>query len=405
MTVPPSTHRSRRIAALGGLGLVLAVGAFAVIAWPLLASYRDSLDPAFALVLFPGLAWYWALGAVIVLRADGHLVGWLFAISSAMVSSVFVCWVAGPILAEGDANAHGWFVLAGALLFPTALLLALPGVMLTFPTGRLPGPGWRWPVLILAGMTVLGALATMLRPGMVDGTTPNPLTPFTSGLPPSVVDVLGLASVAGNLTVPLGLLLGLAAVIVRFHASRGVERTQLKWLLAAAVPAAILIPLSLSDAGQAIPGIDAISALSVPLLALAVAIAILRYRLYDIDRIISRTIAYAGVTLALFALFAVVNIGAQAVLAPFVGGDGVATAISTLVVAAAFSPVRGHAQRVVDRRFNRARYDQERTLESFSAGLREDLDVDRVLEQVRETVERAVEPRMISVWSRDGGPS
>jgi hypothetical protein len=93
------------------------------------------------------------------------------------------------------------------------------------------------------------------------------------------------------------------------------------------------------------------------------------------------------------------------VLAPFVGGDGVATAISTLVVAAAFSPVRGHAQRVVDRRFNRARYDQERTLESFSAGLREDLDVDRVLEQVRETVERAVEPRMISVWSRDGGPS
>src|SRR5215203_1130138 len=188
------SHRARpamhvgRIAGLAALGLVLAAGAWAVVVWPVLVG-EPGVDSAFALVLFPGLGWYWALGAVIVLRADGHLVGWLFAISAAMVATVFACWVAGPILSAADpATMHPWFVLAGALLFPTALLLALPAVMLTFPTGHLPGARWRWPVVGLAALTALGAVATLLRPGSLDGYTSNPLTPLTSGLPPSVAE-------------------------------------------------------------------------------------------------------------------------------------------------------------------------------------------------------------------------
>jgi hypothetical protein len=220
----------------------------------------------------------------------------------------------------------------------------------------------------------------------------------------------GLPSGSTSLTViPIivALVIATGSLLVRYRRSSGILRLQLRWLVAsiASIVAGVLFGLVastlLDDGASFLPWIPVVIAF--PTLPIAVGVAVSRYRLFDLDRVISRTIAYTGVTIALFALFVVVNLGTQAVLAPFVGGDGIATAISTLVVAAAFNPLRLRAQRIVDRRFNRVRYDQERTLEAFVGGLREDLDMERLLGHIRSTVDDAMEPRTIAVWRRDDG--
>lgn len=399
----------RRLLAISVLGVTMLI-AMVVAARSLASTPAEvgeaGVDTGFFVFLFAGLGLFWGLGALIVVRADGHVVGWLFAVAAAMTASVFASWGLGSLLASSQPPdpLGAWFWLAAGLLFPPASILILPAVALTFPTGTLPGPRWRWPVRLIAAMVAVRTLAVVIRPGPTgDGAPDNPLTPWLPGFSPSVLEILRAIDAIGNLSILLAAGLGVAAILVRFRRSHGDQRQQLKWFLAAMTLAATLLPISLSEVASSLLLIDLLSAATLPIIAVSVAIAILRYRLYDIDRIVSRTIAYATLTGILVVTFAGAILLSQAVLAPLTGGSTVGVAASTLIVAALFQPLRRRVQRVVDRRFNRARYDAERTLAAFAGRLREQVDLTALRADLLTTVARTLDPAGPDLWLRDPG--
>ena len=235
----------RRLVSISILGLIMLIATVAVAVG--LPSRPD--DAGFFVTLYAGLWLYWSLGMLIVMRADGHVVGWLFAVAAVLTASAFGCfWVGFLLISSQPPDPLGaWFGLVGSLLFPPALILILPAVAVTFPTGTLPGPRWRWPVRLVAAMVAVGMLAIVIRPGPIGVDAPNnPLTPWLPAISPSVLEILGALDAIGSLSLPLAAGLGVAAIIVRFRRSHGDQRQQLKWFLAAMTPAAVLIPLSSS---------------------------------------------------------------------------------------------------------------------------------------------------------------
>ena len=171
----------RRLAAISVLGVITLV-ATVVVAVSLPLAPNDGSGLGFFVFLFTGLGLYWGLGALIVMRADGHVVGWLFAVAAAMSASAFGCLALGSILmfSQPPDPLGAWFGLVGWLFWTPAIILTLPAVALTFPTGALPGPRWRWPVGLVAAMVAGGMLAIVIRPGpILDlGGADNPLTPW-----------------------------------------------------------------------------------------------------------------------------------------------------------------------------------------------------------------------------------
>jgi len=396
----------RRLVAISVLGVTMLIAMIVMaVSLPRLPE-DDTFGVEFFVFFFSGLGLYWGLGAVIVMRADGHLVGWLFAVAAALMASVFAVYGLGFVLSSSQPPdpLGGWFSLVGLLLFTPVIILILPAVALTFPTGTLPGPRWRWPVRLVAAMVAVQMLAIVIRPGPIDDSLPdNPLTPWLPGFAPSVLEVLGALETIGSLSLLLAAGLGVAAIIVRFRRSEGDQRQQLKWFLAAMVPAAVLIPLSISGVLSSLPLIDLLSVATLPLVPVSVAVAILRYRLYDIDRFISRTISYGLVTALLVAVFLIVNLGLQGLLSDVTSGNSLAVAASTLLAAALFTPVRRRVQGVVDRRFDRARYDGERTASAFSVRMRDATDLPTVAHDLDATVRRAIAPSSVGLWLRGSG--
>ena len=357
----------------------------------------------FVPILFAGLWLYWSLGALIVVRADGHVVGWLFAVAAAVMAWVMACYGIGFVLASSQPPdpMGAWFWLVGSLLFPPAIILILPAVAITFPTGSLPGPRWRWPVGLVAAMLAFRVLVILIRPGpMSTGGPENPLTPWLPAVSPSTFEILGTLDAIGSLSILLGAGLGLAAILIRFRRSHGDQRQQLKWFVAAIAVAAVLLPISLSPVGTWFPLISLVSVATLPIVAVSVAVAILRYRLYDIDRIVSRTIAYGLITALLISVFLFVNLSLQGLLSRVTSGNSLAVAVSTLLVAALFTPVRRRVQRIVDRRFDRARYDGERTARAFSIRMRDATDLPTVTYDLDATVRRAIAPSSVGLWLR-----
>jgi hypothetical protein len=291
----------------------------------------------------------------------------------------------------------------------TAPLLLL--IILLFPDGRLPSPRWRpvlWSYLgVVAGLAgCLYAVAGTVLAG------PHARIDSSGGL--QVID-----SPAGGyawLTVaePLIFLVlvcfwvsFVAAQVLSWRRSTGERRQQLKWLMSgAAVLAAsqaIIEPVVNFDAhlpGLAQLALNFLLGLGAAALPVSVAIAILRYRLYDIDRIISRTLAYAIVTAILVGVYAGLVLLAQQVLR---FSSPVAVAASTLGAAALFNPVRRRVQHAVDRRFNRARYDADQTIAAFAAHVKDATDPDSVRADLAAAVTRALEPVHVSVWIRPPG--
>ena len=184
--------------------------------------------------------------------------------------------------------------------------------------------------------------------------------------------------------------IAIASLIVRYRHGGATERQQLKWFASVAVVTAI-------GFGQ-LP--DQLSFACLALLPIGIGIAVLRYRLYDIDRVISRTISYGLITALLVSVFLVVNLGLQSLLSFVTTGNSLAVAGSTLLAAALFTPVRSRVQRIVDRRFDRARYDGERTASSFSVRMRDATDLPTVAADLSGTVRRAIAPSSVGVWLR-----
>ena len=191
------------------------------------------------------------------------------------------------------------------------------------------------------------------------------------------------------------------SIVLRFRRARGVERQQLTVLLAVGVAGSVAFILgvivTLAGAEELGIGITMLGVLAVPV---GIGVAMLRYRLYDIDRLISRSLTYALVTTMLVLAYAALVLGGQALFSSFAGGGDLAIAVSTLLVAALFLPLRSRVQRFVDRRFYRRRYDAQRTLEAFGARLREQVELDGLRSDLEGVVRETIQPAHVSVWLR-----
>jgi hypothetical protein len=371
-----------------------------------------AVDPT----LGPQYAPYAAVGGFLASRRPRNIIGWLLiGIGVAFIGTTAPPGLDVERLESGMGTTHDVIYAWAATWAGGASFLLYAALAMTFPSGRLPTGHWRSLALggLAAGFVV--ALIPAFFPtllfspdGVTDVAVPNPV----GFLPSPSADITPLVQVV-VVALPIAILAAsVVSLLIRYRRTttqRGagaIERLQIRWLLAsvAFVVVSVIVGLVIFVLSDATVGWAWVPALiAYPTVPLAVGVAVTRYRLFEIDRIVSRTIAYALVTAILFAVFAGVNLALQASLGSILRGSAIGVAISTLVVAALFNPVRVRLQRAVDRRFNRARYDQEAALADFSAGLRDEMDVDRVLAAMRSVAELSVQPTSAVVWRRDGG--
>jgi hypothetical protein len=284
-----------------------------------------------------------------------------------------------------------------ALYLPATIVMALAClgfVLLLTPTGSLPSARWRWWARAAAAAPVLSVLVITLASQPLDQPYQAPESPLDlRGLGGALLVVYQLAFGVTNLAV----VVAAGSLVVRFRRARGTERQQLRWvaLAAALVSAAAVVVVAGVVAGAAAL-VSWVAGICVAILPLAIGAAVLRYRLYDLDRIISRTLTYGLLTVLLGGAYAgVVLVGGL-----LGSGSSLAVAGATLAVAAVFQPARRRLQQLVDRRFNRRRYDAARTIEAFSARLREQVDLDTLTTELLAVVEQTMQPAQTSLWLR-----
>jgi hypothetical protein len=263
-------------------------------------------------------------------------------------------------------------------------------VPLLFPDGRPPSPRWRpvvW-IAVLAGLAA--AVASAISDVNFTDNFPHLRDPVVLVAP--LETVYNLATSAG----PLVFLAGAISMIVRFRRSGLEQRLQLKWFLYASVLAALVVFVAADFGTTPLPEFEIV----VPLIPAAVGVAIFKYHLYEIDRLISRTLAYVIVTGLLVGVYTglVILAGVLRFSTP------PAVAIATLAAAALFSPLRRRVQHAVDKRFNRVRYDAELTAAAFASRLRDAVDLDTVRAELLGVVDSAVQPAHISIWTAGRGP-
>jgi hypothetical protein len=349
----------------------------------------------------PALLAFAVVGGLVAARQPRNPVGWLLlAVAVCMTVRLVGESYARYALITAPGSLPGG--LYGAWLqwswFGVVAILAI-FLPLYFPTGRLLSPRWR-PVLWL-GIAYLSAaiLSNALQPGPTEwlaGVRParNPVVYLPAAKP--LLDVIGVAGIC--LLPAVGG--AIAALVVRFRRSRGIERQQLKWFTYAAA----LAPLPFL-VYEVVPGVfELLLALLLPLVPISVGIAILRYRLYEIDRIINRTLVYGLLTAVLGLGYAAGSLVFILVVGVGTGPPSWLVAAATLAAAAAFRPARRRIQAVVDRRFNRRRYNAARTIEAFSGRLREQIDLDTLSSEVLAVVDQTMEPTRVSLWLRPPPP-
>ena len=371
-------------------------------------------DPAIQLDLLPlptatllGLVGVWAVvhasvGMIIVWRRPGNRIGRLMQLAAPLLILAFFGYLVGAVryAVAGSSDVLGgvaaWW---GSTSLVPVLVLAFPLLGIVFPGGRLPTRRFRRPLrVILGGLLASSAVYAVAAGPVGEGLPDNPFGFVV--LSPEVDAVLGFLALAGLVG---SILMAVAATVIRWRRGTAVERAQLKWLLAALAAAPLLFAISWgTEIGPTAVIFDLLSIGSAMAVSLSVGVAVLRHRLFEIDRIISRTLTYAGVTVGLFGLFIAANLIAQWALSPLTNGNAIAVAGSTLVAAAAFNPLRTRLQALVDRRFNRGRYDAERTIEAFVGRLRDELDLATLEDALQRTTRVAVEPATSAVWLRGG---
>ena len=390
--------RSRSTWVAWGLLALLVVG-YAVEVFLSVANGNVERDPGDAVLLPLAFAAFLVVGCLIVARRPGNTVGWIFcAVGLLALAGALAEQYAQYAYVTRPGSLPGAVVAAWAtawMWYPT-IALTLVFTPLLFPTGRTLSPRWR-PVVWVAGgataaFTVLGALRPSLE--LQDGpTVANPLAVGAVGnVEDSAVGVVLIGLILLSLAAAVG------SLVIRFRRSHGDERQQLKWFTYAGA-LVLLVPLI----GFVVPSLGNAAFVLVMVLPIAVGIAILRYRLYDIDRLISRTLVYGLLTALLAGVYATGVFVAGRLLDPATGDSALAVAASTLAVAALFQPLRRRIQKLVDRRFNRSRYDAARTVEAFSGRLRDEIDLDSLSVELLAVVDQTVHPAQASLWLRPQG--
>jgi hypothetical protein len=340
------------------------------------------------------------VGALVAGRRPAHPVGWL------LLAFGLSLGAAGVTVAYTNYGvAHPGAPAAGlvALYVPTTIVTAIACnafVLLLTPTGSLPSPRWRW----LARVTAATPVALLLVVTVLVRSADRPARAVDSPLDLGALDGGLLAAYLAGFAIGITTtVIATASLVVRFRRARGVERQQLRWVALGTVLVALLAIVHLTALALGAYALAPLAGgLNPAILSAAIGAAILRYRLYDLDRIISRTLAYGLLTLLLAGGYAVVALG----LGQLLGQDSsLAVAGATLAVAGAFQPLRRRIQAAVDRRFNRRRLDAARTIEAFSTRLRDQLDLDGLTAEVLGVVDQTMQPTRASLWLRPQAPS
>lgn len=371
-----------------------------------------STDDTSNLVFVLSTVCFVAVGAVILARQPRNPIGWI------LVGISFAWSVGGPF---SEYARYGLVTRPGSVPAP-ALVEALTTanwvapivltgtfLLLLFPDGHLPSRRWRWVARLSAVVIVTVTLGILLgSQNLADDGYPDVANPlYAPGL-----KWLATALIATLPLIPILMLLSAASLVGRYRRSRGIERLQMKWLSSgAAVVAAIYGVTMVASLGTSwgqtdtptwVGVLQLISAPAFALIPIAMGFAISRYRLYDIDRIINRTLVYAALTGVLAVMYVGLVLGLGAVARSLGGSERspVVVAASTLAAAALFRPLRRRVQGFIDRRFYRRRYDAQRTLEAFIGRLRDDVDLDALGTHLLGAVHDSVEPRQASLWLR-----
>jgi hypothetical protein len=344
-------------------------------------------------------------GAVIASRLPGNAIGWIFlALGTGMAlgfaangwSELAFATDAGPLpLDEIAAWLSNWIFLP--LVFGTVVFL-----LLLFPTGRPLSAAWRRVVVADAILLTVATAAFALKPGTLGPEghqIPNPLA-----LPGAAGELMETLDAISTALAPLVFAVAIAAMVVRFRRSRGIERQQLKWFaLAGAVAVAALAASLLAPSATAADMAILVGLLALAALPATVGMAILRHRLYDVDVAINRTLVYGALTATLAAAYLAGVLLLQLALRPLTEESDLAIAGSTLAVAALFRPARTRIQDTVDRRFYRRKFDVARTLEGFGARVRDQVELDALGAELRAVVSETMQPAHVSLWLR-GAP-
>jgi len=339
------------------------------------------------------------IGWLIARRLPDNPVGWTLIAGSLSWAIAFF------------ANEYAWFVTftrpgslpGGAVSAWIGLWIWIPGtglfttvLPLLFPDGRLVSERWRALVAFI-GVGVL--VATVTQAIALWPTDGGAALLAGNGNGSDAPGAIGFLNAIGQLMTFVAPLAAAASVFARMRRARGVERLQMRWF---AYAMAVLVVTMIAD--QLLPAIGGIlkpSVIGVVVLPAAIGIAIFRYRLYEIDRIISRTISWTVTTGLIVVVFAGIVVGLQGVMAQVTRGNTLSVAASTLVAFAIFQPIRRQVQRAVDRRFNRARYDAQRTVDGFAERLRNEVDLATLRSALVGTADDAVRPINSTVWLRN----
>jgi hypothetical protein len=408
-TQPRVMMSGARLFAIGGLALAV-VGAIGTVAVRVVApapflptAFGFSAASMVAFVIM-GLSWA-SIGAVLAIRRPENAVGrYMVAVGASYALSMFLTVLTFAFAADGTARGLRLAELAGWL----TVLAQMFGVLVfaigfIFPTGRAQSPRWAWFLRSYWLMAITFSVISLFQPGALF-LVPTLQNPF--GIGPDLRGDQPISPVIAAFGIIT--LLALAwSLVSRYRMAGRIERQQLKWFALALGLAAIGLAFVVCVTMLTDRPVDAIGltvyGLAAAFVPVGIAIAILRYHLYDIDRLISRTLGYAVVTGLLAVVFTATILMLQNALTAFTQGRGIAVAFSTLLVFALFQPVRRRVQARIDRRFDRAHYDAELTVASFASRLRDDVDLVTVRAEILATTASAVRPTQASLWIR-GAP-
>ena len=396
------SHRARRTFARAVAWMVVILYIAGICATYLLERgsglrARNLTEDAVFLVGFGAFA---VVGSMLVAKRPTNVVGWILAAAALMVGLFPTgdAYAAYVMTTRGEPDALAvlgawvqswyWFLLLGLIFIYLPLL---------FPDGKLPSRRWL-PVAVLVGigllgLVVLGMLTDNLSGQDVGYRIENPIG--IEGLAP--VEDLPIFAVLGVLVFFVGVLAAFASVVVRFRRSRGIERQQIKWFLYAIAPV-LTIPLE----GYVPEFVNQIAFGWVLIgLPTAIGVAVLRYRLYDIDVVINRTLVYGSLSVSLVLVYFGGVVSLQYVLRTLTGGSSQLVIVaSTLAIAALFNPLRRRIQSIVDRRFYRQKYDAVQVMAGFSTRLRDETDLAQLNGDLVSVVQDTVQPEHVTVWLR-----
>jgi hypothetical protein len=354
---------------------------------------EDGWVPVGAVTLF--VLAFATMGALVATRQPGNPIGWI------LLAAGFAYTVGALAVGRIDDVGVGAEALAWVSTWVWVVGVAPVATfgLLLFPDGHLPSSRWRW-VAGLAGTAIglmVGGIA--LNPGPIEGSAYR--NPVGLEIAPSLPRAV---AIVGAVVVAVAVVCAIASLVARFRKAESGQRQQLKWLtysgmiVGIGLVTSIAVELTGGGSDSAVNLSNTIVTLTLATVPVAMAIAILRHRLYDIDVVINRTLVYAALTLTLAVSYLTSILVLRLLLSPLTGESDLAVAGSTLAVAALFRPLRSRIQTVVDRRFYRSRYDAAKTLEAFSGRLRDEVDLDTLGVDLRSIVNETMRPEHVSLW-------